>query len=119
MLASQAYTETLRDSGGTPAFESAEASLELSWAERRRGQMGLAAEGFDPRPANGLFGRRTREAIRAWQAARGEATTGWLDANAAKALLVAGERSDPKCGSVEGGGSAAGNQILRDKSFWA
>ena len=43
--------------------ESVEKGLELSLSERRLIQMGLAAEGFDPGPADGLFGPRTRKAI--------------------------------------------------------
>ena len=76
--------------GGTPALKAAEARLDLSRTERRRIQRGLAAAGFEPGPADGLFGRGTREAIRKWQASRGAAATGYLDADAAKALLAAG-----------------------------
>ena len=42
---------------------SVEKGLELSLSDRRLIQMGLAAEGFDPGPADGLFGPRTRKAI--------------------------------------------------------
>ena len=63
--------EVYGQSGGTPALESTEASLELTRSERRRIQMGLAAEGFDPGPKDGLFGLGTRGAIRAWQVSRG------------------------------------------------
>jgi len=99
-------------SGGTPAFESAEASLELSRSERRRIQRGLAAEGFDPGPADGLFGRGTRGAIRKWQESRGEAATGYLDADAARALLAAGEQ---RSRSAKSGGTDPSNDILHDK----
>ena len=40
-----ATPETSGQSGGTVALKSAEASLELTREERRRVQMGLAAEG--------------------------------------------------------------------------
>ena len=46
--------------------------------ERRRVQSALAAQGFDPGPADGVFGARTRRAIQAWQASRGHAATGSL-----------------------------------------
>ena len=78
---------------GKSALKAAEAALELSRAERRQIQKSLAAAGFEPGPADGLFGRATRAAIRKWQASRGEAATGYLDADAAKALLAAGTRS--------------------------
>ena len=74
--------------------ESVEAGLELSRADRRLVQLGLAAQGFDPGPADGLFGRGSRGAIGRWQASRGEASTGYLDAEAAKALLASGRKRE-------------------------
>ena len=84
------------DAGHTPlgvarkeSKERAEALLEdLSvWI-----QLGLAAEGFDPGPADGLVGERTRAAIRRWQTSRGEAATGYLEGESAKALLATGKQ---------------------------
>ena len=72
-----------------PAPEAVEASLGLERAERRQIQMGLASLGFDPGPADGLFGLRTRSAIEGWQSSQGGTTTGHLDAEAAKALMAA------------------------------
>ena len=46
--------------------------------ERRRVQSALAAQGFDPGPADGVFGARTHRAIKAWQASNGYAATGAL-----------------------------------------
>ena len=79
-----------------PGPESVESSLGLSRSERRRIQRGLAASGFDPGPADGLFGRGTRGAIGRWQSSRGEPATGYLDAEAAKALLAAAEVEERK-----------------------
>ena len=62
----------------------AEAALDLTREDRRRIQSSLAAQGFDPGPADGVFGRRTRAAIGRWQGSRGEAPTGFLDAAAAR-----------------------------------
>ena len=108
--------------GGTPALESAEATLELTRSERRRIQLGLAAAGFDPGPADGLFGRATRGAIRKWQASLGQAATGYLDADAARALLAAGKRREATTASKPkpptpptGSGAEPGSGILRDK----
>ena len=70
--------------------ETVEAGLELSRADRRLIQLGLAAAGFDPGGADGLFGRKTRGAIGRWQASRDEEATGHLDAESAKALLAGG-----------------------------
>ena len=73
-----------------PAVED---DLGLDCAARREVQRGLQAAGFDPGGADGLFGPRTRSAIRSWQTSRGSRATGYLDA-----LLVASLRpsvSDP------------------------
>ena len=78
----------------TPTPESVEASLGLERAERRQIQMGLASLGFDPGPADGLFGRRTRTAIEEWQSSQGGEATRHLDADAAKALMAAAEAAD-------------------------
>ena len=55
-------------------------------------QRGLSSAGYDPGPADGMIGRGTREALRRWQGSRGEAGTGYLDADGAKELLGLGER---------------------------
>ena len=75
-------------------FEAAEASLDLGIAERRLIQLGLTAEGFDPGPADGLIGNRTRAALKQWQASRGAASTGYLDVESAKALLASGRQRE-------------------------
>lgn len=67
-----------------------EASLGLERSERRLIQSGLISLGFDPGPADGLFGRKTRVALAAWQKAKGEAATGWLTGTEAAALKAAG-----------------------------
>ena len=71
------------DGGGR---ESASA-VRLDPGERRRIQGALAADGFDPGPADGKSGPRTRRAIQAWQRANGYAATGALTARQAQALL--------------------------------
>ena len=75
-------------------LEAAEAGLGLSRADRRLIQLGLLAEGFNVGKADGLIGNRTRAALRQWQASRGAAATGYLDATAAKALLASGEAQE-------------------------
>ena len=73
--------------------EAAESALGLGRADRRSIQAGLVSLGFDPGPADGLFGRKTRTALSEWQAAKGEAATGWLTAAEAGVLKVAGEEA--------------------------
>ena len=63
-----------------------EASLALDRSTRRPIQQGLRNEGFDPGTPDGLFGPRTRAAIREWQQSRGASPTGYL--NGAEAELL-------------------------------
>ena len=63
-----------------------EEALGLDRAARRAIQEGLQAAGFDPGGADGLFGPRTRSAIRRWQTSRGSRATGYLDASSASSL---------------------------------
>ena len=72
------------DAGSDP--RTAEAVLGLDRATRRLLQEKLLTAGFDPGVADGLFGPVTRAAIRLWQAARGMAVTGYLDAVALEQL---------------------------------
>ena len=67
-----------------PAAE--EAALALDRPTRRLLQQGLRNEGFDPGMPDGLFGPRSRAAIRDWQQARGASPTGYL--NSAEAELL-------------------------------
>ena len=67
-----------------------EEGLGLDGSARRRIQLGLRSAGFDPGGADGLFGPRTRAAIRAWQSSRGVRATGYLDGPAVEALRTAG-----------------------------
>lgn len=74
---------------GAPDGPAVETELGLNRRARRLIQRGLLAEGFDPGPADGLFGPRTRAALRAWQSARGAAATGYLNRESAAALRAA------------------------------
>ena len=57
-----------------------EEGLVLNRATRRQIQLGLRSAGFDPGGADGLFGPRTRTAIRNWQS-RGFVAGPWLSAD--------------------------------------
>ncbi|MYN67738.1 MAG: DUF4189 domain-containing protein [Acidobacteria bacterium] len=78
-----------------------EEDLDLNRAARRQIQLGLRSAGFDPGGADGLFGPRTRAAIRTWQSSRGTRSTGYLDGPQVEALRGRGARQSP------GGGGAA------------
>ena len=63
-----------------------EEGLGLDRAARQQIQRGLEAAGFDPGGADGMFGPRTRAAIRGWQTSRGSRATGYLDGASVSAL---------------------------------
>ena len=79
---------------GAAGPEPAEAAT-LNPSERQRVQAALAAEGFDPGPADGKFGPRTRRAIAAWQQANGHVATGALTEGQAESLLADAENLAP------------------------
>ena len=66
-----------------------EASLALDRSTRRLIQQRLRNEGFDPGTPDGLFGPRTRAAIREWQQSRGASPTGYLNGAEAELLRTA------------------------------
>ena len=72
--------------GTTQSPSTVEATLGLDRPTRRLIQQGLRNEGFDPGEPDGLFGPRTRAAIRRWQEARRLRPTGYLDATGAELL---------------------------------
>ncbi len=63
-----------------------EEGLGLDREARRQIQEGLHAAGFDPGGPDGMFGPRTRSAIRRWQSSRGARATGYLDRESVVAL---------------------------------
>lgn len=70
-----------------------EDALGLGRDARRLIQEGLLAAGFDAGGADGVFGPRTRAALRAWQATSDATATGYLDESAATTLLTAAEEA--------------------------
>ena len=60
----------------------------LARAQIKAAQGALAARGFDPGPADGLWGPASRSALSAYQAAAGERADGHLDQAALGALLA-------------------------------
>ena len=74
-----------------PSPEDVESSLGLGRGARRMVQAGLSSLGYGPGPADGLFGARTREAIRRYQGEKGFEETGYLRAEESEALVALGE----------------------------
>ena len=78
----------------TPASEEVakaeETGLGLEREERALIQRGLAALGLNVGAPDGMFGPRTRKAIRGWQAAKGYPETEHLSAGQAQALISLG-----------------------------
>ena len=71
----------------------------------RQVQAALANAGFNPGPADGKAGPRTRKAIQAWQRAHGHAATGTLTRNQLRSLLAVTTPTRalrPKCAELPG-----------------
>ena len=84
----------LRSRGGKATSpEEVERGLGLGVEERRLIQMGLASTGHDPGPADGVFGRRTRAALRAWQESSGLDATGHLTRKQSEGLAGPGREA--------------------------
>lgn len=67
--------------------EASEASLQLTTVGRQHVQVALTALGFNTTGTDGVFGKRTREMIAAWQKSRGDTATGFLTGPQNQALL--------------------------------
>ena len=79
---------------GDPGTEST-GTVSLDSGERWRVQTALAADGFDPGPADGRLGPKTRRAIKAWQQAKGYPATGELTSAQVEALLGSADSPVP------------------------
>ena len=66
-----------------------ETGRQLARSDRRRIQSALAAQGANPGPADGVFGPKTRAAIKEWQSSRGYSATGSLTDEQVRVLLAA------------------------------
>ena len=92
-----------------------EEGLNLGRAARRQIQLSLSAEGFDPGAADGLFGPRTRAAIRSWQSARGVRSTGYLDGPQVEALRSrSGAQQQPPVSAGVAATDSGGLEVV----FW-
>jgi len=71
--------------------ETAEKTLRLEQPERQRLQVALTSLGFDTRGTDGIVGPRSREMIAAWQKARNQPATGFLNRTQHLVLLKEAE----------------------------
>ena len=83
----------LQFQGTSLTFQARESDLDLSRNERRLIQVGLNALGHEAGGIDGIFGSRTRGAIRSYQVASNAEATGYLTPDQAKALIATGEGS--------------------------
>ncbi len=72
----------------SPTAENVEKNLALKRKERQQIQAALNTLGYPVGVADGVWGKRTRESIQAWQRANGKRSTGFLDGAAYKLLLT-------------------------------
>ncbi|WP_186827110.1 peptidoglycan-binding protein [Shimia ponticola] len=98
------------------AAEAAEQALALNRNARREIQRNLALLEFDPRGIDGIFGRGTRAAIRAWQGSRGFEQSGFLSANQLSALSA---QASLRAAELEAEAEARrAEELRRDRAFW-
>ena len=93
----------------TSSAPPAPVALDLERGERRQVQIGLTILGFEPGPADGLFGPKSRAAVGAWQEAKGYAVTGRLTREQADALIAAAG-SEAKAAGEE--------RLAAEREFW-
>ena len=86
-----AFKNAVRVQGARPS----EATLRLDRSERVLVQRGLASLGKDAGAADGVFGPRTRAALRSWQVDAGFKSTGHLTREQADRLIAAGRAAEP------------------------
>ena len=77
-----------RLAGAPPPTRPWPAEIPLSLADRIAAQESLAKLGFDPGSADGLIGSNTRQALRAWQKARGLPADGYLSVDIVGRLVA-------------------------------
>ncbi len=97
--------------------ERAEQALDLNRNQRREIQRALSLLEYNTRGIDGIFGRGTRAAIGAWQAANGFEQTGYLNRPQVGRLA---EQAERRAAVLEAEAeSRRQEQLARDRSFWA
>ncbi len=96
---------------GTVSAARTEAALELTRTQRVTIQRQLTQLGYDAGVADGLWGSRTRAAIKAWQQANRRAATGYM--TTAQVRLIAQQaRSGPPPADADDEGAALEERLL-------
>ena len=78
----------------------------------------LAAQGTNPGPADGVFGARTRAAIKQWQSAKGYQATGVLMDEQVRALIVAGQQAQAQAQAQQTQQAATTARKKTKKDLW-
>lgn len=89
----------------------AEDNLDMNRQDRRSVEQRLRALGFGPGPIDGEFDSRTRAAIRAYQASRDMAATGYLDRETLVAIVQETSETGP-AGQIIIDGTRVINQLM-------
>ena len=76
--------------------EAVEKGLGLSREDRRLVQMGLSSAGHDAGGVDGMFGGRTRRALRGWQESKEVEVTGYLTGEQWEVLLALGREEEAR-----------------------
>ena len=85
-----------------PDASSVEQALKLKRSDRVLVQRGLNGLKLDAGPADGLYGPKTRDAVRKWQVSKGYSGTGYLTRDQAKALVATGRETKVAIGVYPG-----------------
>ena len=117
---STATTSTNTGASVTIRAAAAEEALRLSRDDRRQIQADLTELGFDTNGIDGLFGRGTRGAIRAWQASEDLFSTGYLDGEQLRILAENAEISRAERRRAEEAASrfSAAEALEQDEDDW-
>lgn len=96
--------------------ERAEQALDLNRDQRREIQRDLSLLDYNTRGIDGIFGRGTRSAVSAWQAAQGFESTGFLAADQIARLDAQAER---RAAELEAEAERRrAQQLAQDSAFW-
>ena len=96
--------------------ESTEVVLGLTRPERRNIQRDLTILGYSPGGIDGIFGRGSRTAIKAWQYDQGNDATGYLNARQVTALQRQASRRAAEM--EESARERAAEETRQDHAFW-
>ena len=99
-IANTVKASSVVEPGRLVASKRVEESLRLGRAERVLIQRGLASLKLDVGPADGVFGKRTRAALGAWQARNGIEGTGYLTQEQADSLIAEGKLLTEFCAEI-------------------